>query len=145
MCIRDRISTDNQIHDDSPTEQQCAHWIISLISDKRFCQTLIKSSPITALEIFRSIKEHYKYFQVFSPFVRNFKNAAINDKSSFLYNEISGYDSGLFGSVKPLSSAMFKSSAMVERIDGFLSIDHRDSTKWDSENWDAYFLSLIHI
>jgi hypothetical protein len=55
-----------------------------------------------------------------------------------LYHETTGYESGLIGHIKPLSSAIYSNYALVDVQDDLLDMDYRAQEKWDVEQWKAY-------
>ncbi len=115
-----------------------ANEIFFLIADKRFCRTLIESSPGTILTIFREIEIQKKYGIPIEIFSRNIVNEALANKNSFLFYETKGYDSGLIGYQKPLSQAIFSNYKMVEIIETLLEPDLWYQRKWDVDQWKAY-------
>lgn len=112
--------------------------ILLLIADRRFCRTLVESSPGTALSIFREIGVTKKYGVQIDTFANNLVNEAINNKDSFLFHEEDGYKSGLMGYHKPLSHAMFSNFKMVEEIGTLLDPDLNYMYKWDARQWQTY-------
>lgn len=115
-----------------------ANDILLMIADKRFCRTIVESSPHTAWTIFYNILETKKYGVNIDVFARNIFNAAIMNKDSFLFHESHGYDSGLIGFQKPISNAMFSCHKMVETIGTILDPDISNMRKWDADQWEAY-------
>lgn len=112
--------------------------LLRLIADKKFCRSIIESSPGAAIAIFSEIGDTKKYGVQIEIFAKNFINEAMLNKSSFLFNETKEYESGLLGRLKPLSQAMFSSYEMVEEIGTLLDPDIWDQMKWDSSQWEAY-------
>jgi hypothetical protein len=111
-----------------------ADEILHLIGDKRFCRAIVKSSPGTALEIFREVGETKKYGIQVKVFAKNIVNEALYDRDSFLFHETEGYESGLIGYHKPLSQAIFSNHKMVVGIGTLLD---QDPSIWGREKWDA--------
>lgn len=121
----------------SPT-QMFATDIIQLIADKRFCRTIVESSPILPLVLFQEMKTSGKHYLPIRPFARNLFSAAIADMNSFLFNETHRYDSGLLGDHKPLTQAMFGDYELVEDIGALLDPPYHEVTEWNAEQWRAY-------
>jgi hypothetical protein len=115
-----------------------ANDILLLIADKRFCRTIVSSSPVTALAVFQELAETKKYRLQIGTFARNIVNEALENRDSFLFHEGEGYESGLIGYHKPLSQAMFSNHAMVEAIGTLFDPDIWGMRKWDSVQWKAY-------
>jgi len=123
----------------NPTKTEiCANQLLSLIADRRLCKVIVQSSPGTALALFYAIGETKKYGIPIEVFAKNIVNEALENKDSFLYHEVSGYETGLIGEQKPLSLAMFSNYEMVETIDTMLDADFSSRLKWDSDRWEAY-------
>lgn len=121
-----------------PKVTACANDILLLIADKRFCRSIVESSPGTALAVFYEIGETQKYGIPVEIFSKNIVNEALANKDSFLFHEAEGYESGLIGYHKPLSQAMFSNYKMVEVIGTLLDPDIWDKRKWDAAQWKAY-------
>ena len=115
-----------------------ANDILLLIADKRFCRTIVESSPDTILAIFQEISDTKKYGIQIETFSKNIVNEALSNKNSFLFHETEGYESGLIGYQKPLSQSMFSNYKMVEAIGTLLDPDIWDQRKWDADQWKAY-------
>lgn len=115
-----------------------ANDILLLIADKRFCRSIIESSPGTALSIFKGIEDTKKYGVQIETFSENIVNEALSNENSFLYHEIDGYESGLIGYLKPLSNAMFSNHKMVENIGTFFDADIMGHSEWRATKWKAY-------
>lgn len=121
-----------------PKVTAIANDILLLIADKRFCRAIVKSSPGTALVVFRELTDTKKYGIQIETFSKNIVNEAFADKNSFLFHEAEGYESGLIGYQKPLSQAMFSNHEMVEVIGTLLDPDIWENEKWDADQWKAY-------
>jgi hypothetical protein len=66
----------------------------------------------------------------------NIVNEALVNRNSFLFHEVEGYESGLIGSVKPLSRSMFSNYLLVESVGRLLDPDIDE--KWDAAQRGAY-------
>ena len=121
-----------------PKVTAIANDILLLMADKRFCRTIVDSSPGTILAVFREIADTQKYGVQIETFSKNIVNAALANKDSFLFHETDGYESGLIGYQKPLSQAMFSKYKMVETIGTLLDPDIWDQRKWDADQWKAF-------
>lgn len=115
-----------------------ANDILLLIADKRFCRSIVESSPGTALAVFRQMGETKKYGIQVETFAKNIVNEALANRDSFLFHEAEGYESGLIGYHKPLSQAMFANHRMVEAIGTLLDPDISGQRKWDAAQWEVY-------
>jgi hypothetical protein len=118
--------------------ERCANDILSLIADKRFCRTIIESSPGTVWAFFGEAGEQKKYGIQIQTFAKNIVNEALENKDSFLYHETAGNESGMIGNYKPICQSIFSNYEMVEMIGTVLDTDYRSRTKWDSDQWEAY-------
>jgi hypothetical protein len=115
-----------------------ADQILLLIADKRFCRAIVDSSPITPLILFSAIAEKKKFGVSIGIFGKNIVNQAINNKESFIFQEIEGYISGLIGIHKPLSQAIFSNYRLVEAAESLLDPDFESQKNWDASQWEAY-------
>ena len=121
-----------------PTVSQLADEILMLMGDKRFCRSMVRHSTRTALNFFLEIEKQKKYRLRIQSFCQNFSSEAINYRDSFIYHETTGYESGLIGHIKPLSSAIYSNYALVDVQDDLLDMDSRAQENWDAEQWSAY-------
>jgi hypothetical protein len=121
-----------------PIVSQLADEILMLMGDKRFCRSMVRHSTRTALNFFLEIEKQKKYKLRVQSFCQNFISEAINYRDSFIYHETTGYESGLIGHIKPLSSAIYSNYALVDLQDDLLDMDYRSQEDWDAEQWGAY-------
>lgn len=115
-----------------------ADEILLLIADRRFCREMVGSSPNTIGALFHAMRESQKYGIPIDLFARNIVRAAIANRDSFLYHESSGYDSGLLGYHKPLTTIMFSDFAAIEEIGIMLDPGYFEAKEWDPDQWAAY-------
>lgn len=120
-----------------PQVEAYANDLLLLIADKRLCRAIVKSSPGTALAVFRAMADQKKYGVQVQTFAKNIVNEALADTNSFLFHEAEGFQSGLLGYHKPLSQAMFSNYELVETVG---SVFDRNShfEQWDAVQWKAY-------
>jgi len=112
--------------------------ILLLIADQRFCRTMVDSSPNTIGALFQAMRKLAKYRIAIKLFARNIVRQAIANRDSFLYHESSGYDSGLLGYHKPLTTVMFSDTAAVEEIGILFDPGYFESRDWKADQWAAY-------
>jgi len=112
--------------------------ILLLIADQRFCRAVVDSSPNTIGTLFQAMRKFAKYRIALNLFARNIVRQAIANRESFLYHELSGYDSGLLGYHKPLTTVMFSDIAAVEENASMLDPGYFDSRNWKADQWAAY-------
>lgn len=128
-----------------PTAEDYADDLLLLIADKKFCRTIVQSSPGTALAFFQAVGEQRKYGIQIETFAKNIVAEALANTDSFLYHETDGYESGLLGYHKPLSQAMFADYKMVEGIGTLLNPDVLGQWKWDACKWKAYCRVVLMV
>lgn len=128
-----------------PNVRLYANDILLLIGDKKFCRTIIDSSPGTALTLFNKIVDAKKYGVSIEVFGKNLVEEALLNKNSFLFHETAGYESGLLGYHKPLSHAIFANYDLVESIGTLLDADIMGRNKWDATQWEAYCRVILII
>ncbi|HBO4791261.1 TPA: hypothetical protein L4V14_005804 [Pseudomonas aeruginosa] len=117
-----------------------AQDILSIIADKRMCQAIVESSPITAWALYNEIRTSKKYQTPAGVLSRNITVQAISFKESFIYHENNEYDSGFIGLHKPISQTMFGDYQMAECLGLYTRVY---SPSWDSEQWRAYTRILL--
>lgn len=122
-----------------------ANDILLLIADKRFCRTIVESSPATAHAIFDAVSKTGKYDVLVQTFGRNIVAEALANPNSFLYHEAEGYESGLLGYHKPLTQALFGNYHMVEGIGGLLDPNYFERQKWTAQQWEAYCRAVLIV
>jgi hypothetical protein len=122
---------------------KCANDIFLMLGDRRFCRSVIRSSPGTALSIFAAIGRTKKYGIPVETFARNIVSEAITNRDSFIFQEEEGYKTGFIGYQKPLSQSMFSNYEMAEAIGTLLDPEYSEMTKWDSGQWRAYCRAVL--
>lgn len=92
-----------------------AQDMILLLANKKVCRVIAKDSPKTAIEFFVSLSKHNSlHSSAFETLSRNLSSAFLMDTDSLIYHEDDGYDSGLLGYIKPLTTAMYGDYGLVE-------------------------------
>lgn len=118
--------------------EEFANSILLLIGDPRFCRAIVASSSGTALAVFQDIASSKKYELPVATFAKNIVLEAIENRDSFLFHESTGFDSGLLGYHKPLTSTIFGNLEMVENIKTLLDPNGVKMMQWDFTQWQAY-------
>lgn len=123
-----------------PPEQEFAHYLLLLIADGRFCHLIVDRVPGFALLCFELAA---KYPNVpFAQFSRNIGEAFITNKGSAFYQEESGFESGLFGYVKPVTTFIFGCYELVEHCASRnacpLDIDYSKLVTFDKIQMDGF-------
>lgn len=120
-----------------------ANDLLLLIGDRRFCRTVVQSSPATALAIFESMLETKKFGVPVETFASNIVSIAIENKDSFIYTEAEGFNSGLLGYHKPLTQALFSNYELVATVGRMFEPDWRERRKWDADQWEAFYRAVL--
>lgn len=126
-----------------PIYQGVAQDIFLLIGDPRFCRAMVSSSSGTIYNLFREMKKQKKFDLPIYQFGRNMVEAAIEDRSSFLYHEDDGFYTGLLGYMRPVSQAVFGSHALVHAADSLLDPDYKAVDRWSADHWEAYNRAVL--
>lgn len=124
-----------------------ARELLLLVADRRFCRSIVASSPATAMALFNAMTEERRYDLPIGPFARAVTAEAVANKDSLLYHESGGYSAGLLGYVKPWSRTVFGDFAIHEATGGSggspLDVDYRETERWDAGQWDAYARAVL--
>lgn len=115
-----------------------ANDILLLISDPRFCRAIVGNAPTTALAVFEDVVKYRKFDLPISTFAKNIVMEAMANQNSFLFNESDGYEVGLLGYHKPLTSVLFGNFELVEKVPELLDPDGVGMIDWNSRQWEAY-------
>lgn len=119
-----------------------AHDILLLIANRKLCQQIVASSPVTAQAFFEEMTDANKYDIPIGQFARNVSSEAVAQNGSFLYGEAEGFESGLLGYLKPVSQAVYGNHKLVEALaaNGIspLDIDFEEQWAWNAKQWEAY-------
>lgn len=91
-----------------------AYDLLLLIADRRFCRIVVEKVPAFALILLQEVGDLPTKGLPILPFVRNIGQEFIRNKESSLYQEQSGYFSGLFGLERPVTKLLFGSYDFVE-------------------------------
>ena len=126
-----------------PDVEALANDLLLLIGNRRFCRTIVRSSPVTAMAVFESMLDENKFGVPVGTFAVNIFSEAINDRDSFIYTEAEGYNSGLLGYHKPLTEAMFGNYELVDTVGRMFEPDWRERRKWDADQWAAYYRAVL--
>jgi hypothetical protein len=121
--------------------------LLLLIADRRFCRSIVASSPATAMALFNAMTEERRYDLPTGPFARALTAEAIANKDSLLHHESDEFAGGLLGYVKPWSKTIFGDFALHEATGGDrgspLDVDYRETQKWDAEQWETYERAVL--
>lgn len=112
-----------------------------LLANRRMCQCIADVSPNTALVLFDALsKEDVIHIDSFSTLTSNITAELIKNKNSQIYHEDHGYDSGLLGYIKPLSSSMFGNYKLLNMLGNrsVFDVDYKERDDWDSEQLNKY-------
>lgn len=120
-----------------------ADEILLLIADNRLCKSIVDNAPHTALLLFLEITEQSKQGVDIKIFAKNIVGQALLNKNSFIYHELTGYDTGLMGYEKPVTVTIFSDPKTVEQQGSLFDQNFQTMRKWDSEQWDAYCRMLL--
>jgi hypothetical protein len=90
------------------------------------------------LGFFSEMADARKFSIPIETFACNIVNEAIENKSSFLYQETTGYESGLLGYYKFISKALFSNYVMVETIRTVFDTNYENRKRWDRDQWKAF-------
>jgi len=128
------------------TAAQVANDLLLLIGARKFCRSVVSSSPITAIAFFEAMSELKKYNLSISQFASNISSEALRNKDSILYHEDAGYYSGLLGYLKPFSGALYGNFELVEslsRTHSPLDVKFASRASWDAEQLEAYCRAVL--
>jgi len=124
------------------TAGRCAHDILLMIGNRKFCRYMVSSAPGTAIEFFKYAAKRRMHGLPLGQFAKNICAEAIVNKDSNLYHEDEGYESGYFGYVKPFSEALFGSFELVEslgeRFGSPLDVGYASTRRWDADQVGVY-------
>jgi hypothetical protein len=143
--LRERLRT--LVYRGKPPPDQCAHQILLMIGNRKFCRHIVASAPATAISLFNAAGKREAPGLPLGQFAKNACAEAIINKDSILYHEDEGYESGYFGYVKPFSEALFGNFELVERLgDRFgspLDVAYASTRRWDAEQVEIYARAVL--
>ncbi|WHA40950.1 hypothetical protein [Agrobacterium larrymoorei] len=126
----------------APTSAKIASDILLLIGDRRFCRMVASRMPWVAVEIFRAAGELDGDVRRLAQFSRNVSDEFFADPESAIHHEDDGYYSGLIGYLKPVSSALYGNSKLIERLSDAggspLHLLWLRSDQWSIKSWKTY-------
>lgn len=93
--------------------QGCAHDLLMMLGDPRFCEVVATQTPWFAADFFWLLRDHRGAAAAASAFSCNVSSSLIMNRSSTLHQE-GGFFSGLIGEVRPISTALYGSWEIVE-------------------------------
>ncbi len=116
------------------------------ISEVRFCQSIVKSCPGTAIELLREVVEQKKYDIPIGGFVVNLSSVALSNKDSLLYHELLDSHSSMVARTKPLSQVLYGNYELTNQLGKYhqspLDVNYKIFNHWDAENWKAYSAAI---
>ncbi|MBR8188701.1 hypothetical protein [Burkholderia vietnamiensis] len=123
--------------------RQCAYEVLLLIADKKFCRHAVMSSPVIALVLFSELRDQKRYRVPLGTFARNFTAAAIANKDSFAYHEVEGYETGIVGYAKPITTALYGEYVAIQELGDVFDVHFEEQWQWDATQWNAYCRLLL--
>lgn len=133
-----------------PETSQIAYDILGLLGDRRFCRIVAQKSPWVAAEIFRTAAEDGIDVRPLVPFARNVSDEFFLDENSAIHHEGDGYYSGLIGHLKPITTAFFGNSDLIERLARHngspLELMWLSHGLWKIASWETYSrVALLYL
>ncbi|MDI3297424.1 hypothetical protein [Janthinobacterium tructae] len=122
-----------------------ANSILMLIADMRFCRYLVKDSSVVIFDIFYEVVDAKKYDISIGVFAKNITVAAIEDRSSFVYQEVGGFHNGYIGEARSFTTILYGDYDLIESANCIFSIFECYSKGWDDEQWAAYFNLILVV
>jgi hypothetical protein len=126
---------------------ECAHEILLLCANRKFCRHVIAASPRTAIAFFESMTAQKRYRISIGQFASNLSTEALINKDSMLYHEDAGYYAGLIGYVKPFSTALYGNYELAEALastnNSPLDINYQARSLWDGAQVEAYGRAIL--
>lgn len=120
-----------------------ADRLLHMMGSPKFCRATVEGAPGLIYNVFRAISQRGKYRVCIEIFTKNIVNAAIENRTSFLYSETDYYESGLEGVTKRITSVLFQDPGIVNNIGTLLSPSYSRRAPWDIEQWRAYFRLVL--
>jgi hypothetical protein len=125
-----------------PQEQAYAHDFLLLIGDRRFCKAVVDKVPAFAFACFMEAQKFSTSRLPIFQFARNIGQEFISNTNSAFYQEGSGYDSGLVGYAKPVTTIVFGCYEFIEKCaeDGEspLDTDYREFHEFNRIQTEGY-------
>ncbi|MGY0571693.1 hypothetical protein ACTGJ9_012085 [Bradyrhizobium sp. RDM12] len=125
-----------------PEAEDCAHDLLLILGNKRFCRHVAGNAPNTAIALFRAVAKTKQYNVPMSQFASSLATEAILNKDSMLYHEDAGYFSGYFGYARPFTNTIFGNFEFVEALaangNSPLDVDLDVRWKFDGQQLEAY-------
>lgn len=134
LLSRGQVAT----HTRSSSTRQCAHDVLLLLADRKFCRNVVQFAPSTALALFEAINTQKKYDVALGTFAKNITSEAIANKDSFAFHEVAGYQTGFIGYHKPLTSALYGNYSVVSKLDHVFDVHHDEVREWQADQWIAF-------
>ncbi|WP_146258629.1 hypothetical protein [Agrobacterium rosae] len=130
-----------------PETAHVASDILSLIGDRRFCRLVARRMPWVAAEIFRTAAQDAIDVRPLAQFSRNVSAEFFADVESAIHHEDDEFYSGLIGHLKPVSSAMFGNSVLIEKLSHVggspLQLLFMGHGEWTLTSWKTYHKAVL--
>ncbi len=123
-----------------------AHDLLLLIANRKFCQYIAASTPITAIIFFLEMTKQRKYQLPISRFGVNVFTEVLINTDSILYHE-GPYESDVIGRDKPFSQSLFSDYTLIETLatqaKSPFDVSHKLVSSWNANQLEAYCNCLI--
>jgi hypothetical protein len=125
-----------------PIEQAAANDLLLLLGDRRFCRVVVEKVPTFAVLCFQEMQKYPDARMPITHFARNIGQEFIRNTNSAFYQEESGYYSGYFGYLKPVTNVVYGSYKFIEACasDGAspLETDFEELYDFDKSRIEGY-------
>ncbi|WP_143288536.1 hypothetical protein [Burkholderia pseudomallei] len=125
--------------------QKIAFQLLQMLSDRRFCQVVVESSPETFVGLVEELKSHHASRDVARPFLRQLSASAFLSDSSFLAKEGEEYAGlGHYGMyTRSIYGDYGFATQRVELFDGWKSYLAEEVTRGSTERYCRAFRTMF--
>lgn len=137
----------HHFEDDKPVKlsalQTHAHYLISLLSDTRFCDAVAKEIPSFPAHMVEVAVELERYDAPIQLMVKRTVIAMLSNPGSALFVENEWLGQGFIGNTKPITRSIFGNWYLLEGyelgLEAPLDLDYPYARSWDTDTWRVYF------
>jgi len=142
--FREQLEKKKRGEEVKPNPGKYAADIMQMIGNRKFCRHVVASSPGTAIRLFQAAADQEVYNAPIGQFAMNVSTEAILNPDSSLYHEDNGYQSGLFGDLKPFTKTIYGSYRLVEGLGGSSPLDVNFMGRgWNASQLEAYARAVL--
>ncbi|HHA2898915.1 TPA: hypothetical protein ACOFC4_004575 [Stenotrophomonas maltophilia] len=126
----------------TPLESSANH-IYGILSDRRMCKAIVKSSPGAAVDLFEAVRSTWRHHVPIGTFGRYLVEEGIADRDSVFYTENRNRAGGLIVFERSIIRTMLSDYFLLKAQPDLLRVDFEKTKVWSSKELQMYSTLVI--